>query len=145
MTKTVANRDVASFAAYGRDVDGYGATWTRSAPNGIRRGGYQTGYLPARLARIMSERADTIVQVIYSYGTPIAWLDAGTWVVPAVSYSPTTGKHQGYLYALTGREDIPADCALDEYLRVLNGQMRYHRFAGKGDTFGRFAPVGVTL
>ena len=122
--RTCANRDVISHAQHGKDINGYGSVWTRSTPNGIRRGGYQTGHLPPALRRLMSERADSIVQVIYSYGTPIAWLDAGMWVIPNVRYSVTTGKHQGYLWKLHG-EPIPFDCPLDEYLRVLNGQMVY--------------------
>lgn len=146
MTKTVANRDVPTMARYGRDADGYGAMWTRSTPMGIRRGGYRTGYLPSRLASILSARADSIVQVIYSYGTPIAWLDAGAWIIPAVGYSPTTGKHQSYARSgLTGTESIPADASLDEYVRVLNGHMTYSPYAGKGDSFGRYTPAGVAL
>lgn len=33
--------------------------------------------------------------VVYSYTTPIAWLNAdGTWTVPDVKYSVTTSRHQ---------------------------------------------------
>lgn len=130
MVKKVSNRSVPDYAQFGHDVDGYGAMWTRSTPMGYRRGdyrrgGYRVGYLPHRLAQILSARADSIVQVIYSYGTPIAWLDAGAWVVPDVRYSGTTGKHQGYLWPLAGRLDIPADVSITGYLRILNGQDRY--------------------
>lgn len=79
----------------------------------------------------MRERGDSIVQVIYSYGTPIAWLDAGAWVVPAVTYSITTGKHQGYLWSLPGRVSIPADCGPLGYVRILNGQDVYDHSTGK--------------
>lgn len=72
----------------------------------------------------MHKREDSIVQVIYSYNTPIAWLDAGQWIRPLVSYSVTTSKHQSYLWPLNA-EVIPWDCALDEYMRVLNAQMRF--------------------
>ena len=125
MVKKVSNRSVPDYAQFGQDVDGYGAMWTRSTPMGIRRGGYRVGHLPHRLAQILSERADSIVQVIYSYGTPIAWLDAGAWVVPDVRYSVTTGKHQGYLWSLSARTSIPADVSLTGYLRILNGQDVY--------------------
>ena len=78
----------------------------------------------------MREREDSIVQVIYSYDTPISWLDAGQWIVPDVSYSATTGKHQSYLSVLD-YELVPWDCPMDEYLRVLNAQMRFVREGGR--------------
>ena len=112
------------------DVEGYGSMRSRSTPEGLHRGGYELGYLPDRLRKIVMARADSIVQVIYSYDTPIAWLDAGQWIVPDVSYSPTSGKHQGYLYVLD-YELVPWDCSMEEYLRVLNAQMRYIR-SGSG-------------
>jgi len=128
--RTVANCDVVSFAANGKNAQGYGNLRTKSTPNGIARGGWVSGELPNKLAAIMRERADSIVQVIYSYNTPIAWLDAGAWVVPNVSYSVTSSKHQGYLHRLPSRHhSIPWDCSLEEYLRVLNGLMQ---FVGRG-------------
>ena len=119
------NRSIPTCAARGIDADGYGALATRSTPHGIRRGGYQTGRLPRRLASIMWERADSIVQVIYSYGTPIAWLDAGAWIIPDVSYSVTTARHQGQLWPLSGRVSVPRDVSFQGYMRLLNGQDIY--------------------
>lgn len=131
MVQRMAQRDI-PYAVKNRalDIEGYGSMWTKSTPEGLRRGGYNLGYLPDRLRKIVMERADSIVQVIYSYNTPIAWLDAGQWIVPDVSYSPTSGKHRSYLSVLD-YELIPEDCPLDEYLRVLNAQMRYIR-SGSG-------------
>ena len=129
--KTIANRDIPTFAMRGLDADGYGALRTRSTPQGILKGGYRTGYLPRRLQDRMRERGDSIVQVIYSYGTPIAWLDAGAWVVPDVRYSVTTGRHQGQLWPLPGRVSIPADCGPLGYARILNGLDIYDRHTGK--------------
>lgn len=120
-----ASRSIPAAAARGINADGYGALATRSTPHGIRRGGYQTGRLPRRLAEIMRERADSIVQVIYSYGTPIAWLDAGAWIIPDVSYSVTTARHQSYLRSLSGRVSVPRDVSLTGYMRLLNGQDIY--------------------
>ena len=120
-----ANRSIPAVAARGIDAEGYGSLSTRSTPHGINRGGYQTGRLPHRLASIMRERADSIVQVIYSYGTPIAWLDAGAWIIPDVSYSVTTAKHQGHLWSLSARVSVPADVSLTGYMRLLNGQDVY--------------------
>ena len=125
MIKTTDNRSVIDYAMAGRDANGYGAVWTRNLPTGARRGGYQLGYLPTRLKRIFEARSDSIVQVIYSYGTPIAWLDAGAWVVPSVSYSVTTGRHQGSLWKLPARVSVMRDATLEDYLRILNGQMVY--------------------
>ena len=112
------------------DVEGYGSMWSKSTPEGIRRGGWSSGELPRKLTQIMRERDDSIVQVIYSYDTPIAWLDAGQWIVPDVSYSVTTGRHQSYLSVLD-YELVPWDCSMEEYLRVLNAQMRFVRDGGR--------------
>ena len=120
-----SNRSIPTCAARGIDANGYGALWTRSTPHGIRRGGYSVGHLPRRLADIMRERADSIVQVIYSYGTPIAWLDAGAWIIPDVRYSVTTARHQGQLWPLSGRVSVPRDVSLTGYMRILNGQDIY--------------------
>lgn len=121
----VAQRDIVGIVKNRAvDVEGYGSMWSKSTPEGIRRGGWSSGELPSRLAQIMRERDESIVQVIYSYNTPIAWLDAGQWIVPLVRYSVTTGKHQSYLWELNS-EVIPWDCAPDEYMRVLNAQMRF--------------------
>ena len=131
MVQRMAQRDIVSIVkSRAVDVEGYGSMWSKSTPEGIRRGGWSSGELPRKLAQIMREREDSIVQVIYSYDTPIAWLDAGQWIVPDVSYSPTTGRHQSYLSVL-GYEIVPWDCPLDEYMRVLNAQMRYIR-SGSG-------------
>jgi len=36
---------------------------------------------------------------VYSYGTPIAWLNEdGVWICPDVKYSVTTSKHQGRIF-----------------------------------------------
>lgn len=121
----VAQREIVSIVKNrALDVEGYGSMWSKSTPNGLRRGGYNLGYLPDRLRKIVMKRADSITQVIYSYNTPIAWLDAGQWIVPQVRYSATTGKHQSYLWPLHG-EIIPWDCALNEYERIMNAQMRF--------------------
>lgn len=127
----VAQRDIVSIVKNrALDVEGYGSMWSKSTPEGLRRGGYNLGYLPDRLRKIVMKRADSITQVIYSYNTPIAWLDAGQWIVPQVSYSATTGKHQSYLWPLNA-EIIPWDCALDEYMRVMNAQMRFVADGGR--------------
>ena len=131
MVKRMAQRDIPYAVKYrGADIEGYGSMWTKSTPRGVYRGGYSLGYLPERLREIFRERADSIVQVIYSYDTPIAWLDAGQWIVPDVSYSPTSGKHQSHLSVL-GYELVPWDCSMEEYLRVLNAQMLFVRDGGR--------------
>ena len=130
MVKRMAQRDIPYAVKYrGVDIKGYGGMCTKYTPRGVYRGGYSLGYLPERLREIFKARADSIVQVIYSYNTPIAWLDAGQWIVPDVSYSPTTGKHQSHLHVL-GYELVPWDCSKEEYLRVLNAQMRFVRDGG---------------
>ena len=115
----VANRSVPSYAAQGREVQGYGSMSSE------RISGYvSTGYLPPKVVRVLRERArgGNVDMVIFSYATPIAWRDNGVWVRPLVSYSATTGKHQSYLWALD-IQGVPADVSLGEYGRVIAGKM----------------------
>ena len=110
-------------ACEGENADGYGSVTTRSTPQGIAAGGWSLGRLPLGLVRILLERSDSVVQVIYSYSTPIAWLDAGAWIVPNVRYSVTTSRTQNRARAtLPAVIEIPSDCTLEEYLAVLNGR-----------------------
>jgi hypothetical protein len=45
----------------------------------------------------------TAVYVVFSYVTPIAWVDAdGTVTIPDTRYSPTTTQHQGQCRAWLG-------------------------------------------
>ena len=85
------------------------------------------GYLPSKLKDILRERfrQGAVVQVIYSYGTPIAWLDAGAWIIPDVRYSATTSsKHQSQLHRLPGAIRIPWDEGMNGYMGLLNGTKR---------------------
>lgn len=100
-------------------TDAYRAGFSRYAP--------YTGHLPKRLREILDERfrAGAVVQVIYSYSTPIAWLDAGQWVIPDVRYSTTTSStHQTHLYRLPGAIRIPYDEGINGYMGLLNGTKR---------------------
>lgn len=113
-------------------TDAYRAGFSRRAP--------YVGYLPPKLASILDARfaEGAITQVIYSYSTPIAWLDAGAWIIPDVTYSATTSrKHAPHLSDLSAREYVPWDISLEEYMRVLNGHMRYVR-PEKRNNPGRF-------
>lgn len=48
-----------------------------------------------RLPSVDRRAAETASYVIYSYGTPIAWVnDRDWWYAPETRYSPTTSKHQ---------------------------------------------------
>ena len=85
------------------------------------------GYLPSKLKDILRERfrQGAVVQVIYSYSTPIAWLDAGAWIIPNVRYSATTSsKHQSQLHRLPGAICIPRDEGMNGYMGLLNGTKR---------------------
>ena len=63
-----------------------------------------------RLPEEWKERYDNtaVVYTVFSYATPIAWLDnEGEWIVPAVKHSATTSQHQSKLKAAltyNGRE-----------------------------------------
>ena len=85
------------------------------------------GYLPNKLKDILRERfrQGAVVRVIYSYGTPIAWLDAGAWIIPNVRYSATTSnQHQSWLCLLPGAIRIPWDEGMNGYMGLLNGTKR---------------------
>lgn len=85
------------------------------------------GAMPGNLFTVMTQRRKlhrSIKQVIYSYNTPVAWLDGDVWVIPHVTYSQTTGqKHQSRLHRLPNRVSVPEDVSYDEYMRVLAGKM----------------------
>jgi hypothetical protein len=51
-----------------------------------------TGRLGDAFARLFRERDHKYV--VYSYATPIAWLDDDGWTMPKVKYSVTTTNHQ---------------------------------------------------
>lgn len=70
--------------------------------HGSMRGepGRYPGYEPGILPRAYWDSARQAVYTVYSYTTPIAWVDAnGTWTVPNVRYSVTTTRHQGKVLA----------------------------------------------
>lgn len=61
------------------------------------REGVTMGRLPEEYVKILRSQQEThtVHFVIYSYGTPIAWvLYSGSWVVPDVYYSTSTKHHQ---------------------------------------------------
>jgi hypothetical protein len=63
---------------------------------------WDLGRLPREHANaFMMDHLAGIAYVVWSYGTPIAWVRKdGTVVKPDVRYSRTTSKHQGMLYLL---------------------------------------------
>lgn len=61
---------------------------------GLRGAPDSFGYLPEEY----HDRAAQADYVIYSYGTPIAWVTDGQPHCPDIGYSPTTAQHQ-YLTA----------------------------------------------
>lgn len=82
----------------------------------------ELGYLPARYV----ESARSAVYVVYSYGTPIAWVTENEddrrnpyhFHVPDVSYSPTTGRHQM--------------ACVEAWERAMRRQGDYRRWPGRG-------------
>ncbi|GAA4100962.1 hypothetical protein [Actinomadura miaoliensis] len=64
-----------------------------------------TGRLPLAWARRYDDdrRSSGIIYTVRSYATPIAWVRAdGRMVVPPVTYSPTTTRHQNLCRAWLG-------------------------------------------
>lgn len=133
--KNQTNAQIATLALNG--AEGETTTGNMSVQN---RAGYllapHTGYMPKPWARLMGERAmaGAVSMVIYSYSTPIAWLDREHgWVIPAVSYSVTSGKHRTHLWRLRGTTYyMPHDATAEDARRVLSGELAFVR-----DTKGR--------
>lgn len=124
----MSNYDVVTAALAGKTMDRKSMNMGTVAGNdwyGARLNYY--GALPTRLKKILDRRRrdGKIRQVIYSYSTPIAWLDGDVWIVPDVTYSITTTKHQSELWRLNNRRGVPWDAGMDEYLQVLKGATRY--------------------
>lgn len=98
---------------------------------------YHKGNMPKVWHRIYADgvRAAMVDQVIYSYETPIAWLDREHgWVIPIVTYSPTTSsKHQSQLWKLREARRIllPWDATHEDAQRVMDGRM-YFANNGRG-------------
>lgn len=96
------------------------------------------GRLPKVWAEHMRERhtAGHVSQVIYSYNTPIAWLDdEHGWIVPVVTYSATTStKHQTHLWKLRSdrRVFLPWDATPEDLRRVMDRKM-YFGNDGRGN------------
>lgn len=129
--KNQTNAQIVSLALKG--IEGETTTGNMSTENraGLRYAG-STVHMPSSWARLYTERnhAGMVSTVIYSYNTPIAWLDADHgWIIPDVSYSITTSsKHQSQLHRLRGRRiAAPHDATPEDMRRVLNGEMVFVR------------------
>lgn len=78
---------------------------------GWRQGSY-VGQLPIEWAKKINE--DSPTYVVYSYGTPIAWVaEDGRVVIPDESYSTTTTRQQNLCRAWLIR---PKSVGVDEVL-----------------------------
>lgn len=92
----VANRSrIAGAIDAGREfVSGGGLS---GAPGGVS--GFGCGRLPEEYHSAVGGAE----YVVFSYGTPVAWRGGcGVWVVPDVSYSVTTSRHQGLVRVVVG-------------------------------------------
>lgn len=72
------------------------------------------GRLPAEYVEIFraAQDAGRLVYVVYSYATPIAWVeetmtDGERWIIPEVKYSVTTTNHQGLARVAAARSGNP--------------------------------------
>ena len=68
------------------------------APVGSLAGWGAMGWLPTEHADALlaDHRKGRVTYIVWSYGTPIAWhATRRGWVIPDVSYSRTTSRHQG--------------------------------------------------
>lgn len=59
-----------------------------------------TGHMPKAFADDLRDnlRAGNVEYIVFSYSTPIGWYHKREgWIIPRVSYSITTSRHQGIL------------------------------------------------
>lgn len=86
------------------------------------------GRMPKPWAAAFRERfaARKVEHILFSFATPIAWLDADYgWVMPAVRYSQiTSSKHQSPAWRLrAARPYLPWDATTEDARRVLAGEL----------------------
>lgn len=86
------------------------------------------GRMPKPWATAFRERfyAQKVVHILFSFSTPIAWLDADYgWIMPDVSYSAiTSSKHQSPAWRLrAARPAMPWDATPEDARRVLSGEL----------------------
>jgi hypothetical protein len=106
MPKLTINGLWTQFVAPLRDLEDF---TTHGSLRGLKGGAGYTGQLPYG----HWGSAQSAQYVVYSYNTPIAWLDrAGFWQMPAVKYSVTTSKSQGRI--LTALRSFVPDNLLTE-------------------------------
>lgn len=125
--RTTNDQVIPVFLKTGREVENAGGTFR------VQHSPTTLGWGNKRIADILATRAGLfnegrkITAVIYSYDTPIAWLDGDVWVVPDAKYSATTStKHATHLWRLPNRVWIPADCgAGDEYDAFISRRSQY--------------------
>lgn len=122
------NREVFWIVNRGGEVSGYSRNfWGRQGGTFTRA---NDGYIPKRVGRnldAVAARRGGIEAIIYSYATPIAVRIDGVWLIPHVSYSATTGKHQSHLSG----EWIPWDASEDEIESIIDGYIRYDWYRQK--------------
>lgn len=130
--KNQTNTQIVALALHGMS----GETTTGNMSTDSFRVGFERrlpfqGHMPSNWAELLDSRfrAGRVAQVIYSYSTPIAWLDAEHgWIVPSVSYSHTTStRHQSQLYRLPNARRIaaPYDATGEDMRRVLAGELAF--------------------
>lgn len=120
------NSQIVTAALNGKDAETKNGNMSTSNHHTLRY--WSTGNMPHAWDRTYRSRvrAGKVRQVIYSYATPIAWLDEEYgWIIPQVSYSITTSsKHQTHLYRLRGRHiKLAWDATPEDAQRVLDGVM----------------------
>ena len=133
---TVSNKDVVLQA----DLDISSSSGSMHASIGqLRHISGSFSWMPHKVREAINEHARNqgqAMDVIYSYDTPIAVrIGYGPWIVPDVSYSVTTGKHQ-YLvrHHMDNYVDVPYDATIGDIEGILDGYLEYSRASS---TMGR--------
>jgi hypothetical protein len=106
MPKRIPTRDAHRAIAQRQDFETHGSLSGHTAD---RQSYFSKGILPRDRHAGLDAQAEQIDFIVYSYGTPIAWhLIGGEWIVPAVNYSATSGRHQSQVrYALSNLGQRP--------------------------------------
>ena len=92
--KIITNSDAPDYIRERRDFQNTtGSLYARTATDVLD--GYLTGYLPhEERDRLRAAIAERPTYIVYSYNTPIGWMEAEGWHIPEVRYSSTTSRHQ---------------------------------------------------
>lgn len=97
----------------------------------------EIGRLPGAWRDVYYHTANDIDYIVYSFATPIAWhTTKGLWLIPAVTYSGYTSKHQHYARMVAWDENSATErIEADIYYTSTEIMRAVHEYWKTGKTF----------